>query len=247
MGHLTAEDTEFFKENGYLVVRGALEQEAIDAALDRLWEALDEDRNDPESWIRKGYRSVPVGNEEVISGTTYNNRVFAMAEELAGKDKLNTSGGAGPHINFPDPDRKWSEPGGTSRWVTTRLRTVCRKGSSVRSRWVPRFISTQSKNGVADLLSGQEVIGFGQNTSDTMTWIAFQGVAPRLTWGPSYEFTGGAGDVCFWHHQMSHTAGPNCGRNVRIACISRYRRKDLDQIKFETPDDMWKILGTGIS
>ena len=46
--------------------------------------------------------------------------------------------------------------------------------------------------------------------------------------------------------QMSHTAGPNCGRNVRIALISRYRRKDLDQIKFEAPDDMWKILD-GIS
>ena len=112
MAYLTEADKTFFKENGYLVVRGALEQEAIDAALDRLWEALDEDRNDPESWIRKGYRTVPIGGEDVIAGTTYNNRVFAMAEELVGKDKLNSSGGAGPHINFPDPDREWREPGG---------------------------------------------------------------------------------------------------------------------------------------
>ena len=65
------------------------------------------------------------------------------------------------------------------------------------------------------------------------------GIAP-FDLGPSYEFTGAAGDVCFWHHQMSHTAGPNCGHRVRIALISRYRRKDLDEIKFETPDDMWK-------
>ena len=46
MAYLTETDKAFFKENGYLVVRGALEQEAIDAALDRLWDALDEDRND---------------------------------------------------------------------------------------------------------------------------------------------------------------------------------------------------------
>ena len=36
------------------------------------------------------------------------------------------------------------------------------------------------------------------------------------------------------------TAGPSCGHNVRIALITRCLRKDLDQIKFETPDDMWR-------
>ena len=54
---LTDNDREFFKENGYLVVRGALTQEEIDAALNKVWDSIDEDRNDPESWIRKGYRT----------------------------------------------------------------------------------------------------------------------------------------------------------------------------------------------
>ena len=69
MAYLTAEDKAFFKENGYLVVRGAVEPEVVETALDRIWESLDEDRNDPESWIRKGYRTVPVGSEDVIRGT----------------------------------------------------------------------------------------------------------------------------------------------------------------------------------
>ena len=163
-------------------MRGALEQEAIDAALDRLWEALDEDRNDPESWIRKGYRSVPVGNEEVISGTTYNNRVFAMVEELVGKDKLHTRGGAGPHINFPDPDRKWSEPGGHLDGYHTPTNGVPKGVVGAFTLGATVYLDTVEKRGGGDLLSGQEVIGFGQNTSDTMTWIAFQGVVPRLTW-----------------------------------------------------------------
>ena len=79
---LTDADKEFFKENGYLVVRGALNQQEIDAALDRVWESIDEDRNDSESWIRKGYRTAPIGGEDVIRGTIYGNNVFAMAEEM---------------------------------------------------------------------------------------------------------------------------------------------------------------------
>ena len=84
---LTDVDKEFFKENGYLVVRGALNQQEIDAALDRVWESIDEDRNDSESWIRKGYRTAPIGGEDVIRGTIYGNNVFAMAEEMVGEEK----------------------------------------------------------------------------------------------------------------------------------------------------------------
>ena len=47
MPYLSDADKEFFKENGYLVVRGAVEPETVGAALDRLWEALDEDRRRP--------------------------------------------------------------------------------------------------------------------------------------------------------------------------------------------------------
>ena len=47
MAYLTAEDKAFFKENGYLVVRGAVEPEVVEAALDRIWESLDEDRKRP--------------------------------------------------------------------------------------------------------------------------------------------------------------------------------------------------------
>ena len=240
MGYLSDADKTFFKENGYLVMRGAVEPETVDAALDRLWGALDEDRDDPESWIRKGYRTVPIGGEDIIAGTTYNNRVFAMAEELVGKDKLNTGGGAGPHINFPDPDREWREPGGGHL-----------DGYHTPTNGVPKGVVGSFTLGATVYLDKVEKQGGGFTVwpESHRIWAEYfrhhdldslpGGVAP-FDLGPSYEFTGDGGDVCFWHHQMSHTAGSNCGHNVRIALISRYRRKDLDQIKFETPDDMWK-------
>ena len=39
---------------------------------------------------------------------------------------------------------------------------------------------------------------------------------------------------------MTHTAGSNVGHNVRVAAISRLRRKDLNDIKDEFPEDMWQ-------
>ena len=239
MAHLAAADKQFFKENGYLIVRGAVEPAVVDAARDRLWEALDEDRNDPDSWIRKGYRTVPIGGEPAISGTTYNNRVFAMAEELVGKSRLNASGGAGPHVNFPDPDRKWREPGGHLDGYHTPTNGVPKGVVGAFTLGATVYLERVEKQGGGfTVWPGSHRIWaeyFRHHDLDSLPG----GTAP-FDLGPSHEFTGDPGDVCFWHHQMSHSAGPNCGRNVRIALIARYRRKDLDAIKFETPEDMWK-------
>lgn len=239
MAHLMPQDKAFFKEHGYLIVRGALTQDAIDAALDKVWESLEEDRNDPVSWIRKGYRTAPIGGEDVIRGTLYGNNVYAMAEELVGEGKLNTGGGAGPHINFPDPDKEWREPMGHL------------DGYHTPTNGVPKGVVGSFTLGATLYLEKVEKQGGGFTIwpGSHRVWAEYfryhdldslpGGIAP-FDLGPSHEFTGEAGDVCFWHHQMSHTAGPNCGRRVRIALIGRYRRKDLDEIKFETPDDMWK-------
>ena len=40
------------------------------------------------------------------------------------------------------------------------------------------------------------------------------------------EFEGRAGDVCFWHGQMVHTGTKNVNRNIRMALIGRFSRKD---------------------
>ena len=37
-----------------------------------------------------------------------------------------------------------------------------------------------------------------------------------------------------------HEVGNNHGTEVRMACVSRFGRTDLEQIKFEVPEDMWK-------
>ena len=239
MAYLTTADKEFFKEHGYLVVRNVLDQKVIDEALDVLWANMEEDRNNPETWIGKGYRTVPVGGHDAIKRTVYDNPVFAMAEEMVGEGLLHTSGGAGPHVNFPNPDREWREPRGHLDGYHTPTNGVPKGTVGAFTLGATVYLGkVEQRDGGFTVWPGSHKIWaeyFKYHDIDSL-----RGGGAPFDIGKSLEITGDAGDVCFWHNQLSHTAGPNVGRRVRIALIGRLRRKDLDQIRYETPDDMWK-------
>ena len=54
------------------------------------------------------------------------------------------------------------------------------------------------------------------------------------------ENPGPRGSTVFWHSMLMHEAGRNHGKDIRMACVSRFGRTDLDQIKLEVPEDMWR-------
>ena len=51
---LTQNDLAFWRENGYVIVRKAVPQENVDAVVDIIWEFMEMDRDDPETWYRSG-------------------------------------------------------------------------------------------------------------------------------------------------------------------------------------------------
>ena len=51
---LNNEDKKHFKAYGYLIKRKVVDSERIEAALDVIWENIEEDRNNPETWIGQG-------------------------------------------------------------------------------------------------------------------------------------------------------------------------------------------------
>ncbi|MCZ6678247.1 MAG: phytanoyl-CoA dioxygenase family protein [Candidatus Poribacteria bacterium] len=238
MAYLTDADKVHFKTHGYVVIRGVLDQPVIDAALDLLWHNIEADRNDPASWVGQGYRTVSIGNEDAIRRTIYDDPVFAMAEELVGQGSLRREGGTSPHLNFPNPDQEWHEPTGHL------------DGYHTPTNGVPKGTVSSFTLGATVYLGKVESRGGGFTVwpRTHQIWAEYfryhdldslqGGVAP-FDIGKGVEITGDAGDVCLWHNQLSHTAGPNLSRNLRIALIGRLRRKDLDQIKFETPENMW--------
>ena len=110
MPYLTSTDKALFREQGFLVKREVLSPEQLRAAQDALWEGIKADRQDPKTWINAGPR-VPVGaNHPAIRATLHESPVFAMAEELVGKDTLSRNASPGPHLVFPSGESEWSLP-----------------------------------------------------------------------------------------------------------------------------------------
>ena len=50
MAMLSQQDHEFFGENGYILVKGAVSAKECEAAADAIWEFLEMDKDDPETW-----------------------------------------------------------------------------------------------------------------------------------------------------------------------------------------------------
>lgn len=63
MSVLSKEDLAFWEENGYVVIPNAVPQENLDAMVDVIWEFLEMDRNDPESW----YKYEPYSRDNMTS------------------------------------------------------------------------------------------------------------------------------------------------------------------------------------
>lgn len=239
MAHLTKADKDYFKEQGYVVIRDALHPQVIDAALEVIWNNVEADRNVPDSWIDKGYQAFDIGGTDALKRTIYTEPVFAMAEEMVGKGTLNTDGGVTPHLNFPAPNSEWHPPTGHLDGYYTPSNGVPKGGVSVFTLGVTIYLGRVESKGGGFMVwpKSHKIFAeyFRHHDIDSLEG----GVAP-FDLGVGVEVTGGPGDICFWHNQLSHTASTNISRDVRIALIGRVSRKDLDQIKYETPQDMWK-------
>ncbi len=244
MPHLTDADKNFFKENGYLVKHNVLSAVQISAAQDALWEGIEADRNDPKTWIDANPRVPVPSNHPAISATAQESPAFAMAEELVGKGRLNP-GNPGPRLVFPSGSDEWALPehGHLDGYYTPNNGVpegtvgIFHVGLTIYVEHIePRgagFIVWPGSHKVAhEYFKNHSLLSIQGGTSQTL----FAGLEnpPR-----AMEITGPPGTVCFWHGQLVHTGSKNCARNIRMALIARLSRKDLNDIRFESPDDMW--------
>lgn len=55
MPYFTTEDKQFFEKNGYIIKYNTVPDQLIQRAIDVIWEHIDADRNDLETWINAGH------------------------------------------------------------------------------------------------------------------------------------------------------------------------------------------------
>jgi|TARA_B110000263_G_scaffold192940_1_gene170990 hypothetical protein len=241
VSYLTIEDRSFFKENGYLIRRDLLTQQQIDAARDAIWEGLEADRENPATWIGAGPRVPVPSSHPALRATVMDSGVFSAAEELVGKGQLNP-GGPGAHLVFPTGDSEWNMPThGHLDGYYTPTNGVAEGTVGLFHVGTTIYVEDiEPRGGSFTVWPGahRQAAAYFKDHS----FLSIEGGSSRDLFDlpEPVEVTGPAGTVCFWHGQMVHSGTKNCGRNIRMALIARLARKDNNDIRFETPDDMWK-------
>jgi hypothetical protein len=243
MPHLTPAQKSDFKENGCLTIREALMPEQVKAAQDALWEGIEADRDDPDTWVEAGPSGPAPGGHPAIRATVHDSPLFAMMEEMVGQDQLNP-GSAGPALVYPSSDKDWSLPGrGHLDGYYTPTNGVAEGTVGYMTINVTIYVEDiDAKGGCFTYWPGSHNIAY--EFFKTRSLLSVQGgvssdVFPDGKFPEGQQFVGRAGDAIFWHGQLFHTGSKNINRNIRMALIGRFSRKDSNDIRFETNDDQW--------
>ena len=241
MGLLTSEDVEHFKREGFILKHDTLTQDQIEAAVETIWDHMEVDRDDPSSWIGGGPVTLPCGSEPAISATLNESELFAMAEELVGKNRIARPAHPGPHMNYPT-GKEWSPP------ESGHLDGYYTPTNGVPQGTVGKFFvgvscyinDIEHQGGGFTIWPGTHIQAEQYFKTHSMLSIQGGGARDAFDLPPPFEVTGPAGTACLWHGRLVHSASQNSRDQIRMALISRLRPVNLNDILFETPDDMWE-------
>ena len=234
MPYFTTEDKQFFRENGYVVKHNTVSDRLIKKAIDVIWPHIDADRNDPGTWVNAGPSgNLPCTSHPDVRSLLHDGPHVDMAEELVGEGTLEISNDPFCKMIYPTGEDDWSLPekghmdgytieGVVSTFtlgITMNLNDVVHRAGGF-TLWPGTHLMAAEYIKTHSILNGME---------------AYTNPLPQPV-----EIFGSAGTTCFWHHYMMHSASKNCGSEIRMATVSRLRRKDVNDIMFETPDNMWE-------
>lgn len=246
MGELTDAQKLAFKRNGFLAVPDALDEDLVTDVREAIWEGIEADPADPDSLVGGGYH---LNEYEAVDRPKLfervNQDVYAYAEEMVGPDLLEPPGDRVQiALKFPDEDQLLS---GTE---------LPRHGHI--DGYGPGFNADGRVHGftigVAVYYSDVDPRSGGFTVWPGSHWQVAEYYASHVLETPGHahhdslpsevgdphEITGRAGTAILWHNKLVHTGGVNRSRNVRLASISRFKRRDFDEIQRDAADKLWK-------
>ena len=242
---LTVEQINFFRDNGYLVLRNVLDPALMAQTRDAWWDAAPPKlkRDEPDSWVdafpdshfawKYRDRSYEPWMIELLYG---NPKLQAVAKQLLGPGLKQPDRIRGIYCVFPDTDET-ARPAyfhvdahAFHLGVVGYVDDVPPDGGGFtiwpgsHKHFYPTFKTAYTFNPLEEK----------KEYRDTDAWRAVLQIEPGHTYGS-------AGDVVLWHHRMGHGAGHNRSRQVRQAVLYDFCRADLDDVQDEPPPaDMWR-------
>ena len=242
MSILSKDDRSFWDENGYVIIHDAVSPENIKATHDEVWNFLDMQPDDRESWYPDPPRlglGVKMHHHQVLWNNRQHPRVHQAFAEIWGTEKLWVSF---DQCSMSPPLRPHLNDGGKLHWDTPLEPPIpfCCQG-------VLYLTDTEADRGAFTC-----VPGFHQKLESWLESLPPE-ADPRkqdLMRLGAIPVPGKAGDLIIWHHLLPHGAGVNTADQPRVVqYISMFPAQEEDEDFVNYRIDAWKnrLAGGGHS
>ena len=213
MSVLSKEDLEFWEENGYVVVREAVPPENCRAAEQAVWDFLEMDRDNTDSWYPDPPRRsimVEIYQHQALWDNRQYPRVHQAFSEIWGTEKLLVSFDRAS-MNPPERD-DWKFTGPYLHWDMS----LDSMPVTLRVQGVLYLADTPSNQGAFTCVSG-----FHLTLEDWLNGLpadANPGQVVREQFqDKAVPVEGKAGDLVIWHSALPHGSSPNSAVRPRMA------------------------------
>jgi ectoine hydroxylase-related dioxygenase (phytanoyl-CoA dioxygenase family) len=207
---LTADDLQFWDENGYVIIHDAISPAACMQTEALIWQHLGIDKNDPSTWYQqhddKQGIMVQLFQHPLLKANRESKRIRKAYEQLWGTSDLwiNTD-----RVGFNPPETEhWKFPGPHMHWDVSLTLPI-----PFGLQGILYLTDTAAEQGAFTL-----VPGFHRRIEE---WIHSlpPGANPRtedIHALGSKPLAGKAGDFIIWHHALPHGSRPNTTTIPRI-------------------------------
>ncbi|MEO6939174.1 MAG: phytanoyl-CoA dioxygenase family protein [Candidatus Kapaibacterium sp.] len=219
---LTEADLQFWNENGYVVIHNAVTPEEALAAEQAVWDHLEMDKHDPQTWYKKHPSQqgimVQLFRHQALEATRRSEKIRRAYEQIWNRTDLWVST---DRVSFNPPENEqWSFPGPRLHW-DVRLE-------------LPIPFNTQGLLYLADTAPDQGaftlVPGFQHRIESWMNSLP-KGVTPQLQdlYALGHKPIGGkAGDFILWHQALPHASSPNTSTRPRIVQYINWKPQSFE-------------------
>ena len=207
---LSAADVDFWEENGYVVVHDAVPPENCKAAERAIWDFLEMDTDDPETWYpdppRRGIM-VEIYQHQALWDNRQYPRIHQAFSEIWEDEKLWVSFDRGS-LNPPERD-DYKFPGPHLHWDMSLDMPV-----RLKVQGVLYLTDTPGNQGAFTCIPG-----FHHKLEDWLNDLP-EDADPRQVIkqrnADAVPVAGKAGDLVIWHSALPHGSSPNSGDRPRI-------------------------------
>ena len=220
---LTQEDLAFWHSNGYVVVRDAVPRENVEAVADIIWEFMEMNRHDPETWYNPQHSKigmVELYHHQSLWNNRQNPRVYGAFAEIWETEELWVSI---DRANLNPPARADWDFQGFVHWdIDTSLRPL-----PFRVQGVLALVDVSEAAGGLQLIPG-----FHSQFND---WVKTQPAdrdprIPDIAGLALKSVEMNAGDLVIWHSLLPHGTGRNDATRPRLAqYITMFPARQADE------------------